>query len=340
MDRSVQLGLLAAAQAVADAGLAGCVPSIILGVFAGTSRGPTEKIAEMVELVRIGRRPPPSLAAYATLASLSGAVSLTFQARGPCLTVSATCASAGHALALAAQQILLGTADVMLAGGAEAPLLRTVLRQLRSTGILGSHEDPARACRPFDQTRNGTVLGEGAAFLVLEPLKAAWRRGARVHAILAGWAIGTDTDHYASPREDGEGLYQVMTHAARWAKLSPDAIDYVNAHGTGTTENDEMEVTALGRFFGARLPRVPVSSTKPITGHCLGATAAIEAVISILALERQTVPPTANCVDLDPAWQVDVVPGHPRPAALRAVLSNSLGFWGNNAALIFTLPLN
>ena len=101
-----------------------------------------------------------------------------------------------------------------------------------------------------------------------------------------------------------------------------------------------MEVTALGRFFGARLPRVPVSSTKPITGHCLGATAAIEAVISILALERQTVPPTANCVDLDPAWQVDVVPGHPRPAALRAVLSNSLGFWGNNAALIFTLPLN
>jgi 3-oxoacyl-[acyl-carrier-protein] synthase II len=336
MDRSVQLALHAAAQAIGHAGLDASVSPKRVGIVAGTSRGPIEKVAEMMTLVRDNRRPPPSLAAYATIASLSGAISLAFEARGPCLTVSATCASAGHAIALAAQQVLLGTADVMLAGGADAPLHPAVIKQLLSTGILGSHVDPARACRPFDQSRNGTVLGEGAAFLVLESLSAARRRGARIQGVLAGWAIGTDSDHYASPREDGEGLHHVMSQAVALAGLDPQTVDYVNTHGTGTKLNDEMEVTALRRFFGERLPRVPISSTKPITGHCLGATPALEAVLCILALQRQTVPPTINCVDIDPGWPIDVVPRQARRVSLRAALSNSLGFWGNNAALVFT----
>jgi 3-oxoacyl-[acyl-carrier-protein] synthase II len=340
MDRCVQLALEAAGQAVADADLPSRGPAAAaLGIVAGTSRGPMGKWTEMLDMTRTSRRPlPPTLAANSTLACVSGALAMAFEAAGPCLTISATCASGAYAIILGAQQILLGAAEVVLVGGTDAPLQDAIIRQVLSTGILGSHADPRRACRPFDVSRDGTLLGEGAAFLILESRASARRRGARVHAELAGWALGSDPSHCTSPREDGEGLLQTMQRALARARLGAEDIDYINAHGTGTPVNDRVEVVSMARLLGGRLGAVPCSSTKPITGHCLGASAALEAVISILALQHQCVPPTTNCDDLDPALNIDAVQAAARPASLRVVMSNSLGFWGKNASLIFTRP--
>ena len=259
-------------------------------------------------------------------------------AGGPCLTVSATCASAAYAICLAAQQIALGEAEIMVAGGADAPLRDAVIRLTLAAGILGSHADPRRSCRPFDVTRDGTLIGEGAAFLVLESLESARRRGAAVHARLLGWAMAADTTHRISPREDGEGLVRAMRRALHIGGLDPEEIDYVNAHGTGTLLNDRIEALAMRRVLGDHLGRVACSSTKPVTGHCLGASSALEAVITILSLRDQIAPPTANCLDLDPECRLDVVMGKARPMAMKVAMSNSLGFWGKNASLIFSRP--
>jgi 3-oxoacyl-[acyl-carrier-protein] synthase II len=182
------------------------------------------------------------------------------------------------------------------------------------------------------------LIGEGAAFLVLESLASARRRGVPIHGVLAGWALGSDPMLCTAPREDGEGLFQVMVRALAQAGLGAEQIDYINAHGTGTPLNDRLEVVSLSRLLGGRLDQVPCSSTKPITGHCLGASAALEAVLSIHALQHQCVPPTVNCTELDPACRIDAVLSCARSASLRVVMSNSLGFWGNNASLIFTGP--
>jgi 3-oxoacyl-[acyl-carrier-protein] synthase II len=338
LDRCVQLALEAAIQAHASADLnARAIAPTSVGVVAGTSRGPMAAWSDSIERLHNGRRAlPPSLAASGTLASLSGSISVALKAAGPCLTVSATCASAACAIAVAAQQLILGEADVMIAGGADAPLHNALISQILATGILGSHNDPRQACRPFDVTRNGTLIGEGAAFLVLETLESARRRGVPVHARLAGWAYGSDATHRASPKDDGEGLLHVMRRCLQVAGLSPDHIDYVNAHGTGTLKNDRIEALALRSLLGSRSQTVPLSSTKPVTGHCLGASAALEAVITVLALRDQLAPPTANCHTLDPDCSLKVVTGDARPTRIRVAMSNSLGFWGKNASLIFT----
>jgi 3-oxoacyl-[acyl-carrier-protein] synthase II len=339
MDRCVQLALEAAVQAHADAGLnTREIHPSALGIIAGTSRGPMRKWNEAVELSRSGRRVlPPTLAASNTLDSLSGAISLALEAGGPCLTVSATCASAAHAIALAAQQITLGEADVMIAGGADAPLQDAVIRQILATGILGSHPDPRQACRPFDVTRNGTLIGDGAAFLVIESLESAERRGVPVRARLVGWAMCADATHRTSPRDDGAGLVRVMQRALSVAGLGPEDISYVNAHGTGTVLNDRTEALAMRRLLGDRLHHVACSSTKPVTGHCLGASAALEAVITVLALREQLAPPTPNCRNRDPECSLDIVTETARPIDMRVAMSNSLGFWGKNASLIFAV---
>jgi 3-oxoacyl-[acyl-carrier-protein] synthase II len=340
MDRCVQLALEAAVQAHADAGLDRNPPDpSALGIMAGTSRGPMAKWTESLDQARSGRdRLPPTLAANSTLDCLSGALSMALGAGGPCLTVSATCASAAHAIAVAAQQIVLGEAEIMVAGGADAPLRDAVIRLTLATGILGSHADPRQACRPFDVTRDGTLIGEGAAFLVLESLDSARRRGAAVHARLLGWAMAADTTHRVSPREDGDGLVRAMRRALHVGGLDPEEIDYINAHGTGTPLNDRIEALAMRRLLGDRLDRVACSSTKPVTGHCLGASAALEAVITILSLRHQIAPPSANCLDLDPECRLDVVTDKARPMPMKVAMSNSLGFWGKNGSLIFARP--
>ena len=223
----------------------------------------------------------------------------------------------------------------MLVGGAEAPLHAVVLAQLEASGVLGSHEDAAQACRPFDVTRDGMVLGEGSAFLVLESAGLAARRGAKPLANLAGWSMSVDSSGRTGMREDGSSVVQAMQQALDVAQFSPSHIGYVHAHGSGTVLNDFAEATALGTLFGARA--VPCSSTKPVTGHCLGATPALGAILCIEALRSRKLPPAVNCARPDPKCPVQIVaPGSQATGAGRA-LCNSVGFWGYHASLIFSV---
>lgn len=273
-DRCVQMAWLAASDACHQAQLTGAYPPARLGLVVGSSRGPIGRVQE--SLARLGQpRHLPSLAAHSTFAALSGALAQGFGFKGPVMTLSATCASAAFALGYAAEQILLGKADAMIAGGAEAPLQPVVLAQLQAAGVLGFHADAARTCRPFDATRNGMVLGEGSAFLVLESARAAAHRGVRPLAQLAGWAAELDDAGRTELHADGSGLLRVMQHALQCAGLEPGRIDYINAHGSGTKLNDLVEARAVEALFGDRAARLPCSSTKPVTGHCLGATAAL-----------------------------------------------------------------
>jgi len=333
-DRSGQLAVAAAEEAWGQAGLkAGGIAPERIAVFAGTSRGPVGKMLESAARMEIDRVLPSS-AASSTIASLSGTLAVTLGACGPVLTVSAACASAAAAIALGAEQLLLGHADVVLAGGAEAPLHPLVLAQLSSAGVLGEAERPDLICRPFDQNRNGTVLGEGAAFLVIETEAGARKRGANILARLGGWAFGAESGERTGISEDAASLVRAMRVSLALAGLRPEEIGYVNAHGTGTELNDRQETVACQRIFGDRIP--PCSSIKPVTGHCMGAAAALEAVVCIEALRRGMLPPTPNWQTPDPCCAMDIIAGKARSVPVKHVLSNSSGFWGNNATLVFS----
>ncbi len=332
MDRSVVLALAAADAALASAPLSE-LPLHRIAILAGTSRGPFGKCVEPAPA-----RVRPTQAAHTAMASLSGALSLAYGIQGPCLTVSATCASGGHAIALAAMMIRAGVVDAALAGGAEAPLVPKLLAQFAAAGIVGSHDQAALACRPFDRSRNGTVPGEGAAFLVLESADSARRHARPGLARLAGTALGSESHSRAGTRPDGATLARVMEDALRQAGIGASHLGHVNAHGTGTRLNDAAEAAALRAVLGSHVREVPVASTKPVTGHAFGAAAAIEAVLAIESLRRAFVPPTAGCTELDPALGLDVVTQHERTLTRPWVMSNSLGFWGNAASLLFTHP--
>lgn len=334
-DRCVQMAWVATRQAWGHARLDGAYPAGRIGVIVGSSRGPFSKRNEVIPATR-RHRFPPSLAPNTTFGSLSGALAQAFKLKGPGTTLSATCASSAFAIALAAEQILLGKADAMLVGGAEAPLQHAILIQLQSAGVVASHSDAAQACRPFDAARNGLVLGEGAGFLILESARAAEKRGGVPLARLAGWHASLDNTGRTGMDDGGDGLLRVMEQALDTAGCTPETIDYINAHGTGTKLNDETEAQAVAKLLGSRALKVPCSSTKPITGHCLGATSALEAVICLEALRRQVVPPTANCTHQDPLCPIHAQPLTPAPAKISTVMSNSLGFWGYHASLIFS----
>lgn len=338
-DRSVQLALAAAEQAYRDAGLNTIEPHPgRLGIVAGTSRGPVSKWQESFSRLT-KRRPLPTLTVTTPIAGLSGVLAHAFDAKGPNYTVSATCSSAAHAIISGAQEILLGNLDFALVGGAEAPIQPAIVAQLEAAGILGTRDDPKKACRPFDRSRNGLLLGEGAGFLMLESLESAQSRGAAIHGHLSGWARGSDTSSRSRNDANGKALAEVIQAALDLASLTPETIDYINLHGTGTRSNDSVEANALNRLFrplDEEQPPLPCSSTKPYTGHCLGATGAIEAVICLLALQHQYLPPTLNLESPEPDLCIDPIPRHGRPAKVLHVMSNALGFWGNQSSLIFT----
>ncbi len=335
MDRSVQLAGAAACEAWRDAGLESIeIAEARSAIFAGTSRGPLGTILDAQAHLDAGQQIRPSVATNSTITGLSGALSNVFAIDGTALTVSAACASGAAAIALAAQQIRSGMADVALAGGAEAPLHEVLLAQLKGAGVMGSNPDPALACRPFDSSRDGTVIGEGAAFLVLESLGSARRRGARIYAQLAGWAVNSEPAQRTGISDQSAGLRRTMSSAAGMAGLAFAELDYINAHGTGTPLNDRAESLAIVRC-SAGANKVRTSSTKAVTGHCMGAGSAIEAVISVLALEHQTLPPSANCFEQAADCPVSLVLGEALPCAVRSVLTNSLGFWGSHASLVF-----
>lgn len=334
MDRAAQMALAAARQAWSDAALGetASFPGERGGVIVGSSRGPAGKWTEWLAHELAGGC-KPSYASNSTTACLSGILSMTFRTLGSASTVAAACASSAHAIALGAEQILLGKTDVMLAGGTEATLHPSLVRQLAAAGVLGSHANAGQVCRPFALDRDGTVLGEGAAFLLLESAACARRRGARIHAWLAGWAMGSEAYRRSGISEEAEGLRRVMVRALEVAGLAPEDLGYLNAHGTGTMLNDRTESRAIRRIFPAG---IPCSSTKPVTGHCMGASSAMEAIISVLALQQQRLPPSPCALPRDPEGPADLIVGGSREARIRAAMSNSSGFWGNNASLVFT----
>jgi len=229
-----------------------------------------------------------------------------------------------------------GVVDAAICGGTEAAILPIAIAGFSIMGALSTHnDDPAHACRPFDACRDGFVMGEGAVILMLEELDRALERGACIHAELVGYGASADAYHMAAPREDGGGAIMAMQRALDSAGLLPSAIDYVNAHGTGTPLNDVCETRAVKALFGSHAYHLPISSTKAVTGHLLGAAGALEALICCRALEKGVIPPTMNYSVPDPECDLDYVPNQARPASIRTAMNNSFGFGGHNAVLIF-----
>jgi 3-oxoacyl-[acyl-carrier-protein] synthase II len=266
----------------------------------------------------------------------SGYVSIVTGAKGPNLATLSACASGAHAIGEAAEIIRRGDTDVMLAGGSEAAVTPGSVAGFNAVGALSTrNEEAATASRPFDATRDGFVVAEGAAVLILESLDHALRRGARILAEVNGYGATGDACHIVQPSPDGEGAARAMAEAIARAGLAPADIDYINAHGTSTPLNDRLETVAIKTVFGEQgVP--PVTATKALTGHALGAGGAMEAVFTILAMQRGMIPPTWNLATPDPDCDLDYVTDGPRRSGLRHTLSNSLGFGGHNVALLFS----
>jgi 3-oxoacyl-[acyl-carrier-protein] synthase II len=266
----------------------------------------------------------------------SGHVSIRYGAKGPNSATATACSASAHAIGDAYKIIQRCDAEVMIAGGSEAAVTPMGIGGFAAMRALSTRNDePERASRPFDANRDGFVVGEGAGVLILESLDFAQRRDANILAEIVGYGMSGDAYHITQPAEQGDGGYRVSMAALRDAKLSPDDIGYVNAHGTSTPIGDAIETTALKHVFGERAKKVPISSTKSMTGHLLGGAGGLEAGISVLALRDQILPPTINYETPDPCCDLDYIPNHARKAEVHYVLSNSFGFGGTNASLVF-----
>jgi 3-oxoacyl-[acyl-carrier-protein] synthase II len=266
----------------------------------------------------------------------SGHISIRYGARGPNSATATACSASAHAIGDSFKIIERGAAEMMICGGTEATITPMGIGGFASMKALSTrNDDPSHASRPFDAQRDGFVVGEGAGILILESLEHAQKRDALILAEIVGYGMSGDAYHITQPAEDGGGAYRVMKAALKDAKLSPDDIGYVNAHGTSTPLGDALETKALKRVFGERAKKVPVSSTKSMTGHLLGGAGGLEAGISVLALRDQILPPTINQETPDPECDLDYVPNNARKAPVEYALSNSFGFGGTNAALIF-----
>jgi 3-oxoacyl-[acyl-carrier-protein] synthase II len=339
LDRVVQLAVVSAAEAIRDAGLDfGSEDTTRVGVVVSSGSGGIGSLADAFAAMaeRGPSRISPFVAHQMLVDGAAGQISIVYGLKGPNLAVVSACATGGHSIGEAAAIIARGDADVMLAGGTEAPVLPIGLGVFSAVRGLSTHfnDCPTQSPRPFDLRRDGFVLAEGAGVLVLERLDHALARGARSYAELVGYGLSADANHVTAPPEDGDGAYRAMRMALAKADVAPEQVGYINAHGTATQLGDIAEARAIERLFGVAR-RVPVSSTKSMTGHLLGAAGGVEAIAAILALRDGMLPPTINCDDLDPACPLDVVPGQARPARLDVTLSNSFGFGGHNASLLF-----
>jgi 3-oxoacyl-[acyl-carrier-protein] synthase II len=266
----------------------------------------------------------------------SGHISIRYGAKGPNSATATACSASAHAVGDSFRMIQHGDAEVMICGGAEAAITPMGVGGFAAMKALSTRNDePERASRPFDADRDGFVIGEGAGILIMESLEYAEKRGARILAEIVGYGMSGDAYHITAPEGNGDGAYRVMRAAIRDAKLEPQQVDYVNAHGTSTPLGDAIETKAMKRVFGEHTKKFAVSSTKSMTGHLLGGAGGLEAGISILALRDQVLPPTINQETPDPECDLDYVPNHMRKATLEHALSNSFGFGGTNAALLF-----
>jgi 3-oxoacyl-[acyl-carrier-protein] synthase II len=310
-----------------------------IGVLIGSGIGGIETLGENFGTLasRGPGRVSPFLVPMMIADMPAGMVSIRTGAKGPNYAPVSACATSGHAIGEAAEIIRRGDADVMIAGGTEAPIVPISIAGFNSARALSTrNDDPEHASRPFDATRDGFVMGEGAACLILERLEHALERGAPILAEVTGYGATADAYHITMPDEIGSGAARAMEVALRRAGLKPEDIDYINAHGTSTPANDRLETLAIKTIFGEHIRGIPVSSSKSQFGHMLGAAGAAEGVVCVLALREGLLPATINYREPDPNCDLDVVPNEPRAATLRNVLSNSFGFGGHNVSLIFS----
>ncbi|WP_406840994.1 beta-ketoacyl-[acyl-carrier-protein] synthase family protein [Streptomyces sp. AHU1] len=350
MDRAAQFALVSAREAVADSGLHAVLAAgnrLRTGVSLGNTAGCTTGLATQYALLSdFGStwtvdhaRAAECLYDYFVPSSLAAAVARDSGAQGPVSLVSSGCTSGPDAIGHAAELIREGSADVMIAGGAEAPISPIAMAcfdRIRLTSPR--NEDPATASRPFDRTRDGFVLGEGAAVVILEELEHARRRGAHAYAELSGFASYSSAHHMTGLRPDGRDMADAIRAALDEARLNPVDVDYINAHGAGTLHNDRHETHAFKRSLGDHARRVPVSSIKSMIGHALGAAGALDVVASVLAIEHSTVPPTANLHEPDPTCDLDYTPLFAREQRSSTVLSVASGFGGFHTATVLTRP--
>jgi 3-oxoacyl-[acyl-carrier-protein] synthase II len=340
-DEFIVFAMCASRQALDDAGWRPTAyeDQIVSGVLIGSGIGGIEGIAETAIILkeRGPRRVSPFFIPGRIINLASGCVSIEFGLKGPNHAVVTACSTGSHAIGDAGRLIAFGDADVMVAGGAESPVNRISIAGFAAARALstGFNDQPTRASRPYDKDRDGFVLGEGAGIVVLEEYEHAKRRGARIYAELVGYGLSGDAYHVTSPAPDGDGALRCMNAAIRRAAISPAELDYINAHGTSTPLGDEIEIAAVQRLIGNAADRLSMSSTKSSIGHLLGAAGAVEAIFSILAIRDRIVPPTLNLDNPSLETSIDLVPHQARRRDVDVVLSNSFGFGGTNASLVF-----
>jgi 3-oxoacyl-[acyl-carrier-protein] synthase II len=336
LDRNVLLALASAKEAVGDAALNGFDPTRV-GIVFGSAIGGLIGIMEQAEVLR--ERGPdrvsPNFLPNVLVDSASGQLAISLVIRGPNYAPVSACATGSHAVGEGAELIRRGDADAVLAGGTEScmhPLILAGFCAMR--GLAAEDEYPPRASRPFDATRAGFVMGEGACTLVLESLTHAQRRGARIYAEVLGYGTSNDAHHMAQPEPEAIGVSDMMLSALRRADVAPERVGYINAHGTSTPLGDLAETRAIKRVFGDHAYELAVSSTKSVTGHCFGAAGAIEAMMCVLALHHGVLPPTANYEVPDPDCDLDYVPNEARERQVDVALSNAMGLGGHNACVL------
>jgi len=338
-DRFCQFGVVAAKQAVAHAGLeidAATAPRVGVSIGSGVGGLLVAETQSQVLHARGPDRVSPFCVPMMIPNMAAGLAAIALGARGPSSAVATACAAGSNAIGDAFRLIQLGLADAMVCGGAESAITPLGLAGFASAKALSfRNDDPATASRPFDAERNGFVIGEGSGVVVLESLDHALARGAEVLAEIVGYGVTCDAHHITAPSPGGVGGAEAMRLALADARLEPEAVDYVNAHGTSTQANDSNETAAIKTALGEHAYRIPVSSTKSMTGHLLGGSGGIEAVASVLAIRHNLVPPTINYQNPDPACDLDVVPNQARAHPVNVVLSNSFGFGGHNVCLAF-----
>ncbi len=344
-DEFIVYGIAAAVQAVEDSGWkpSGEEQQNRTGVLLGSGIGGLNTIADTALLLEKSgpRRVSPFFIPAALVNLASGQVSIRYGFKGPNHAVVTACSTGAHAIGDAARLIALGDADVMVAGGCEAAVGRLGMAGFAAARALstGFNETPEKASRPWDRDRDGFVMAEGAGCVVLEEYEHAKRRGAKIHAEVKGYGLSGDAYHVTAPSPNGDGGFRSMQAAIKGAGLSPDDVDYINAHGTSTPLGDEIELGAVKRLFGNSVAKLSMSSTKSAIGHLLGAAGAVEAIFCILAIRDQVVPPTLNLDNpSEGCGDVDLVPNRAKERPVTAVLSNSFGFGGTNASLVLTAP--
>ncbi|WP_214484870.1 beta-ketoacyl-ACP synthase II [Bacillus sp. SM2101] len=338
MDRFTQFALAASLMAVKDASLTitdEIAPRV--GVWIGSGIGGMETFENQFEtfLKRGYRRVSPFFIPMIIPDMAAGQVSIALGAKGITSCTVTACATGTNSIGDAFKAIQRGDVDVMVSGGAEAPITKMSMAGFCANTTLSTNLDPKTASRPFDKNRDGFVMGEGAGIIVLEELEFARARGAKIYAEVVGYGSAGDAYHITSPAPGGEGSVRAMRQAIEDARLTPEQINYINAHGTSTQYNEKFETMAIKEVFGSHVEKLPISSTKSMTGHLLGATGGIEAIFSALTIKEGIIPPTINLETPDPDCDLDYVPNKARKQEVSVALSNSLGFGGHNAVLVF-----